>query len=89
MSTYLGAPFGSFNLELRPLMTEAIFSLIVRKIRCFWKIKAQSRVLYLKIKHILEEIYLLKRSSIDRNIFQKSYIEICLRYMRHLLDIAA
>lgn len=26
----IGAPFGSFNLELRPIMTEARFSLIVR-----------------------------------------------------------
>lgn len=26
-----GAPFGSFNLELRPLMTEAMFSLDCKK----------------------------------------------------------
>lgn len=32
---FKSATFGSFNLEL--LMAEALFSLIVRKIRCFWK----------------------------------------------------
>lgn len=44
-------------------MTEAIFSLIVRKIRCFGKTKTHNGVLYLKEKkkkYILEEIYLLK-----------------------------
>lgn len=74
-------------------MTEAIFSLIVRKIRCFWNTKptmgAVPKEKKKKKKYILEEIYLLKRSSIDRIIFQKRYIEICLRNMRHLLDNAA
>lgn len=87
-----GAPFGSFNLELRPLTTEATFSLIVRKkIRCFWKTKPTVGVLYLagkKIKnkkiYILEEIYLLKRSTIDRNIFQKRDI---LKYVLEIWDI--
>jgi len=32
---------------------------------------------------------LTKKSIIDRIIFQKRYIEICLRNMRHLLDNAA
>lgn len=38
----------------------------------------------------MEEIYLLNRSIIDRIIFKKKrYIKICLRNVRHLLDIAA
>jgi len=74
-------------------MTEAIFSLIVRKIRCFGKTKTHNGVLYLKKKK-RRKIYtgrdlLTKKSSIDRIIFQKRYIEICLRNMRHLLDNAA
>lgn len=83
-----------FNLELRPIMTEAIFSLIVKKKKK--KLgplgKQKPTVGYCtsrKKKYILEEIYLLKRSSIDRIIFQKRYIELCLRNMRHLLDNAA
>lgn len=40
--------FGSFNLELRPVRTEAVFSLIVKRIRCFGKTKTHRGALYLK-----------------------------------------
>lgn len=71
-------------------MAEALFSLIVRKIRCFWKLSPKWGALPKdKKKHIMEEIYLLNRSIIDRIIFKKRYIKICLRNVRHLLDIAA
>lgn len=86
---FKSATFGSFNLEL--LMAEALFSLIVRKIRCFWKSSPKWGALSKDKKkpHITEEIYLLNRSIIDRIIFKKRYIEICLRNVRKLLDIAA
>lgn len=35
----LGAPFGSFNLELRPITAEITFSLIVRILGAFGKQK--------------------------------------------------
>lgn len=38
-------------------MTEAIFSLIVRKIRCFGKTKTHNGVLYLKKKKRRKNIY--------------------------------
>lgn len=78
-----------FNLELRPLMTEAIFSLIVRKIRSSWKTKPTVGccTFLRKNKYIYTRRDLLtKKIMMDRNIFKKRYIEICLINVRHVLD---